>query len=299
MRDSSDQKADGTGREHDEIPEFDVEISDLPPDRRSHFLLLKLVDAQRRGQAAAQTFVGATLSTFTAGVERNDEKDPRMDEQFALEISDLPPSTRSHYLLLKLTALRARVQTMLPFLRSPVDRPRAPLTRARRRMRIGRALTALGLCAVLVLLLVGNVPDLRAQLLTLLRAPAPASTPVTSTSFRSSISIFPIDQGVPIIVERHGPPASPVQATPGPLPMSCPQASNLEPFMTPPDPTGLGGGLSGGLGGGPLWLTGFAGPTAALVDLQPLATSLSQGHPIGWYESLTVFMLRSFLGTVT
>jgi hypothetical protein len=67
----------------------------------------------------------------------------------------------------------------------------------------------------------------------------------------------------------------------------------VQPFMTPLDPPGLGDD--------PIWITGFVGPTAALVDLQPLGTSHShpQGQSVGWYEELSVFIQRNFTGTIT
>ncbi len=300
MRDSSEQEANSVGRASDELSEFDLEISDLPPDQRSHFLLLKLADTRRRGLAAAQAFARRALYTFAHRAEGGAKTDLGEEEQFALEISDLPPSTRSHYLLLKLAALKARVSSLLPSFRRPAGQPRMLFTRTQRRTRIGQALSALGLCLALLLLLAGNVPDLRARLLSLFQPPTP--TPVaTPGSIYSSISIFPLGQGVPIIVDRHGQALNPAQGTPGPLPTICPQASTLQPFITPPDPTGLGGGQEGGLGGGPIWLTGFVGPTAALVDLRPLGTSLSHpaGQTIGWYENLTVFVQRDFSGKIT
>jgi hypothetical protein len=291
MRDVSDQEAGNAGRENDELNEFDVEISDLPPDKRSHFLLLKLANVRRRGRLAAQAFARLILHVFAASRASGAGEEPREDEQFALEISDLPPSKRSHYLLLRLAALKARWRALLPFFPRPAGQPGAPLTRTQRRVRIGRALTTLALCAALLVLLAGNVPDLRTRFLTLFQAPAPAAT---STSISSSISILPVGkgQGVPIIVERHGLVGSSVRETPGPLPAVCPQASNLQSFMTPLDPPGVGGG--------PIWLTGFVGPTAALVDLQPLDTSLSSppGQKIGWYEGITVFIQRGFSGII-
>lgn len=283
MRNSSD-----AGREDEEVQDLDIEISDLPPDRRSHFLLLKLEEARKRGRESARRFARSASPTPTHDTRNGGEE----DEESALEFSDLPPGTRSHYLLLKLAALKARVQAIFPFLRHPAGRQRTPLTRAQRRMRIGRALTALGLCATILLLLVGNVPGLRTRLLTLLQPSAPTPAATSAISY-SSGSIFTLDQGVPIVVERHGQVLNPDRGTPGPLPTICPQADMLQAFMTPLDPPGLGGG--------PIWLTGFIGPTAALVDLQPLGTSLShpQGQTIGWYEGLAVFLQRGFRGTIT
>jgi hypothetical protein len=294
MRDVSDQEAGNAGYNNDERDEFDVEISDLPPDKRSHFLLLKLANTRRRGRMAAQTFARLMLNAFAASRTSDAQEEAREDEQFALEISNLPPSARSHYLLLKLEEMKARVRALLPFSPRPAGHPGAPLTRPQRRMRIGRAMTALGLCATLLVLLIGNVPDLRTRFLTLFQAPAPAATSSTSISSSASIFTFGTDQqGVPIIVERHGLPGSQARGRPGPLPAVCPKASNLQSFMTPLDPPGVGGG--------PIWLTGFVGPTAALVDLQPLATSLSNppGEKIGWYEGVTVFIQRGFSGLIT
>jgi hypothetical protein len=289
MRNVSDQEAGQAERANDELNEFDVEISDLPPDKRSHFLLLKLANARRRGRIAAQALARATLQAAAA---RDAEEEPREDEQFALEISDLPPDRRSHYLLLRLAALKARARALLPFFPQRAHQAHVPLTRTQRRARIARALTTLGLCAALLVLLAGNVPDLRTRFLSLFRAPTPVTT---SSSISSSAAIFPIGngQGVPIIVERRGLVGRPARNTPGPLPAVCPRASNLQSFMTPLDPPGLGGG--------PIWLTGFAGPTAALVDLQPLETSLSSppGQRIGWYEGVTVFIQRGFSGIIT
>lgn len=289
MRDANGQPSDNAAYEYTDPQSLEVQITDLPPEQHSHYLLLRLTDLKRRTQEMTQACMLMLLRTVATSTRRGNETEQPEDERFAFEISDLPPSTRSHYLLLKLTALKARVSAALPFHRRLRPHRRAPITRAQRRAGIGRVLTALGLCASLALLLVGNVPDLRTQLLTLFRPskPVPTATPAATVSIISS------GQGVPIIVERHSLPGEVVQGTPGPLPAICPQASTLQPFMTPLDPPGLGGG--------PVWITGFVGPTAALVDLQPLGTSLShpQGQTVGWYEGLAIFIQRGFTGTIT
>jgi hypothetical protein len=282
MRDPNDQKTGNAEDEQSDLHTLDVQISDLPPATRSHYLLLRLVEFNRRGQGILQTCARSMQRTVVALTRRDDGTGPTEDEWFVFEISDLPPTTRSHYLLLRLTALKARL-----FFRSPPGQRPTPLTRTWYRLRIGQVLTVLGLCASLALLLIGNVPDLRTQLRTLLRPSTPTATPTAAASVGS------LEQGVPIIVERHGLPEQHTQGTPGPLPAICPQASTLQPFMTPLDPPGLGDG--------PVWITGFVGPTASLVDLQPLGTSLShpQGQTVGWYEGLAVFVQRGFTGTIT
>jgi hypothetical protein len=282
MRHSNEQKIDNAEDEQSDLSILDVQISDLPPDTRSHYLLLRLLEINRRGQSVLQMCTRSIQHSVAALIRRDDGREQTEDERLVLEISDLPPTTRSHHLLLRLTALKAHL-----FHRRSPDKPRTPLTRTQRRLRIGRALTVLGLCASLTLLLIGNAPDLRTQLLTLLQPVAPTATPITA------VAIFPLGPGVPIVVERHGLPEQQTQSTPGPLPAICPQATTLQSFMTPLDPPGLGDG--------PVWITGFVGPTASLVDLQPLGTSLShpQGQTVGWYEGLAVFVQRGFTGTIT
>lgn len=283
MRNPNQQQAEDGGYVDHEAENLDMQISDLAPERRSHYLLLRLIALKEQGQALAKARAVGILQAVVSRPGSHTETDEQQD---ALEISDLAPERRSHYLLLQLVALKARLSATLPALLHPRGQRRLPLTRTQQRLRIGRLLTVLGLCASLALLLIGNNPDLRAHLLTLLQPP----TPPTPVGFAS---LAPIGSGVPIIVERHTLSEGQTQSTPGPLPAICPQASMVQPFMTPLDPPGLGDD--------PIWITGFVGPTAALVDLQPLGTSLShpQGQRVGWYEELSVFIQRNFSGTIT
>lgn len=278
MRDAHDQPRDENKDAYDDLSTLDIQISDLPPSQRSHVLLLKATALREHTRVRAL----ALLRAIAPRARRDNESESQEDERFALEISDLPPSAPSHYLLLQ---LRARIRAILPLRQRRTSRQRPSLTRARRRQHIAQALTMLGLCAALVVLLVGNVPDLRARLLSLLRPSVP--TPTTSSTLTFG------RMGVPIIVARHGLFIGQAQGTPGPLPALCPQASTLQPFLTSLDPPGLGDN--------PVWITGFVGPTAALVDLHPLGTSLShpQGQTIGWYERLSLFIQRGLTGTIT
>lgn len=204
-----------------------------------------------------------------------------------LEISDLPPSERSHYTLIKLTALFQRLRTFFTPTEHVSGNTGPRQTRRQRHIKIGQALTALGLCAALLLLFVGNAPGLRARFLGFFDPPIPTPTPTFTGYFT------PPQGNVPIVVRRRKSlPTIGNQGPLGPLPGACPQANMLQFFLTTLDPPGLGGG--------PLWFTGFVGPTAALVDLQPLGTSLSHppGSIIGWYEGLAVFIQKGFPGTI-
>lgn len=263
----------------------DIEISDLVPSKRSHYLLLNLKDAQHRlrtgARQMAQSLASSTSSSPNNGQGAADEPD-----EFDLEISDLPPGQRSHYLLLRFTALKKHLRTRLLGAASdaPTDRARPPSKRAR----LGRALTALGLCVSLLILLLGNSPGLRGQLLGVFQ------TPTTTTSTSSSLSIYPGSRPASnskVIVRGSSHIDFSVtnsRETPGLLPDTCPQTSTLERFLTPLDPPGIGGG--------PLWIAGLAGPTAALLDLQPVPHSVIQPPRafFSWYTTITLFVQKGF-----
>ena len=74
------------------LPELfdDVEISDLMPGTEKNV-----------SRATSQT------STQMDAARASEEAAPASDDEFELEISDLPPSQRSHYLLLGLHKWRA------------------------------------------------------------------------------------------------------------------------------------------------------------------------------------------------
>lgn len=257
----------------------DIRISDLPPETRSHYLLLRLVNTRERlrtfSRQAGHALQRVTHVHHVASSTEHDETE--------LEMRDLPPGTRNHYLLLALQTLKKRLRAVLSsYKQSSNASARPALTRTQRHARIGRALTALGLCATLLLLLVGNTPTLRARLVSLFEPARPTSTTI---AYSSSIS-----QGsVPITIAHPDDPyATAIPAGgPGPLPATCPRASTLQYFLTTLDPPGLGSG--------PLWLSGFNGPIASLIHLQPGIQSL--GVVSGWYQPLTVFMQKGFVGT--
>jgi hypothetical protein len=204
-----------------------------------------------------------------------------------IEISNLPPGTSGHHLLLKLAALQVGLRRYLSGLRPGVAR-RQRLTRRQRRARMGQALVASGLCAMLLLLLIGNMPALRTRLVGLFESPTSTSTP--SLLAYGSLSISQSE--IPIRIDHHISPNNPPPDAPGALPATCPKASTLQNFTTPLDPPGLGGG--------PVWITGFIGPVAAVVDLKAVGTSMSHppGGLIGWYATLPIFIQKGFNKTL-
>ncbi len=190
-----------------------------------------------------------------------------------VEISDLPPAERSHYLLLRLTR----------WWESLARRQQKRLTRSQRRRAAGRTLTAFGICVMLLVLLFGSAPGLRTRLTTLLQ-PVPTPTPVTQFVFSN----------MPVINMRPGDqtPITDPQGSPGALPATCPQISTLQYFMTPLDPPGLGAS--------PIWFSGFNGPSATLHDLLPInAPVVHAPWPAGWYTMLAVFIQKGYTGTIT
>jgi hypothetical protein len=273
MNDFDNQEANGA-TPPGELEEFAVEISDLSPDTRGHYALLRLRAIKDNLRPGARKPLA--LSKQTAREAR------RADDDFEIEFSDLPPSERSHYFLLRLVALKERVRAALPGLmpartRAGAARP----TRRQRRASVGRVLTALGLCAAVLLLLAGNVPSLRSRLIGLFEPPIPTQAPLIA----DTSNLFPSSNGVDIHVRRSN--LAPIQASGslGPLPATCPRANTLQSFESPLDPPGLGSG--------PVWLVGFSGPTASLVHLNS-----SQAKWLGWYQTLTLFVEKGYEGTL-
>lgn len=260
------------------LDDLDVEISDLDPATRSHHLLLNLKDLRRRLQTNAQHL----LEQIASSSDHAQGNDVEIDDDFELEMSDLPPRKRSHHVLLKLTTLQKRLRPA-----STGSEQDSRTTSRTRRARIGQALTAFCLCLALLVLLLGNAPGLRTQLFGAFLSPTPtpqATATYPFFGFRSESNSRVVVRGssnIDFSVTNS-------RETPGLLPESCPRTTSLERFQTPLDPSGVGGG--------PLWITGFAGPTAALLDLQPVPSSVQQPTQafFGWYATITLFIQKDF-----
>jgi hypothetical protein len=263
----------------DDLEEFEVEISDLPPERGSHFLLAGL-----RGKRHTHTSIPFINTEAAPKVRARVQPDEADD--FEIEFSDLPPSERSHFLLLRLTALSEHLRASLVDSKHAQSRGGAKaglarLTRAQRRAGMGRVLTALGVCAAVLLLLAGNAPSLRTQLVGLFVPSPPTPTPLIA----DTSNLFPSSGGVHITVRHSGLVPIETQNSLGPLPATCPKADTLQTFESPLDPPGLGED--------PVWLVGFSGPTASLVHLRP-----AQPRWLGWYQTLTLFVEKGYASTL-
>jgi len=261
------------------LDDFAIEITDLLPSQRSHYLLLNLKDLRGRLKTSLQQL--AQQSSSAIPIARDDNQE--LADDFAVEISDLPPGKRSHYALLRLNMFKKRLKSSLP----GQSIESAQTIRQPTRAYIGRALLTCSVCLALFVLLLGNAPNLRMQLF---------GSPQATTQTPDSLSLLnqPASNSRVIVHRRTNVDFSIINSreTPGLLPETCPQTSSLQRFLTPLDPPGVGGG--------PLWITGFAGPTAALIDLQPVPRELVQSRrdPFGWYTTITLFVQKGFANPI-
>ncbi|HEY0753536.1 MAG TPA: hypothetical protein VGD98_06205 [Ktedonobacteraceae bacterium] len=258
----------------------ELEITDLPPDKPGHYLLAGLTHKKQR---LLSTVKDVSRATWQANDSQALEHPAQADSgEFELEISELPPTLRSHYLLLRLKRLYAACAGVK---RAPGGTPggtATPLPAYRPRRYVGRVLMTFSMCAALLLVLLISVPGLSSRLVGYF---APALTATTVS--HGSVSISTIDTNVPVIVHPFGtPPSSTSQNSPGAIPSTCPQLSTLQYFTSPLDPPGLGSG--------PVWLSGFSGPGAVLDHL----THISKTGEQVWYETLALFMQKGFNGDI-
>ena len=204
--------------------------------------------------------------------------DARLPEDFeSLEISDLPPTRRSHHLLLKIMALRS----LLLGRHRARQRQKPPLHARQRRQRVGNAVLVSAMLVLLVGLLFSASPALRDRALGLF-APTPSPTGVFSQIALNQIVIISSSHLTP---EPIGP------FSLAAVPNHCPAISSQLNFSDPSNPPGIGNG--------PVWVSGFSGEYAVLDNLQPLLANTGQGSLPLWYETLTLFLQRNFTGTLT
>lgn len=259
----------------------EIEVSDLPPDRRVHHLLLHL-NLVRVDQVVKQL-----KQQVSAGTDERQLAPQRGLDELDLEITALPPDRREHYLLLKLQGLARRLRALLNNGRDiPVRSETTPAPgRPRARVRLRQMLTVFSLCAVLMLLLLGNVAALRNNLIGLFQPSVPAANTTQATISTGGGSRIEVRGRSEII---------PLPSAPGlgPIPTTCPRNSALQNtsqlFGVPV------------LGLGPIWAMGFAGPSAALIQLMPAATSMSRppGAVFGWYAVITLFIPKGYTGNI-
>ncbi len=274
------------GHVSEPLDEFEVELSDLPPSASSHYLLLRLNALKANLRESRQTFF---RSDKVAPQHTALSSSPNDEDE--IEISDLPPSTRSHYWLI---ALRSYLLTSTRrFVHGPgASSPRQAKRSARgwrpTRARVGQLLTTFGICAALLILLLGNDPALPNQLSALVH---PSSTPSTTTGnaiVYTSVQIVNVNPPGATTIDSQG-----KHGALGSLPATCPQADAVQQFPTAfdsPPP---------GIGTRQVWVTGFSGPIAALRNLMPTPSTLQMPEGgrlqrLQWYTTLDVFIQKGY-----
>lgn len=276
--------------EMEPLDEFEVELSDLPPSSRGHYMLLRLHTFKKNLREARQAFFASDELSVQSTVQTGSQGDE--DE---VEISDLPPSTRSHYRLLRLIAFKKRLQAPIQqFFAYGSDKPQvdtvSPLRASRQaygrlltRARMGQLLTTFGICVALLILLLGNDPALPNQLSALVHPAATSAVTSSGSVVYTSVPIVNVNpSGLPPMDRRFS------RDSLGSLPATCPQADSLQqfPISSDPPPPGMGNRL--------LWVTGFTGPVAALRDLRPTPPGLQIQGGFLWAATLNLFIRKGY-----
>jgi hypothetical protein len=250
--------------------DFELEITNLPPDGKIDHLLVRL--ATVRSQLASE--IRARLLFKPSS---NITQDGATDDDFELEITDLPASERP-----ALPGIAAPLATWASRL-SPRIRPKRTLPLA----------TVGIIVALIVLVMLGGMPSAWNRAISLFTHPTPtpaitygSSVPTEQTAIsgsgriigRSDIKVFiwNSNNGTPQVV--------PVQDNLGPAPRDCPQNTS-QGFDSPPFPAAAGGA--------PLWITGFNGLGTTLTHLKRAK------HPeLGWYQQITLLLASNYPNVV-
>jgi hypothetical protein len=210
-------------------------------------------------------------------------QDEAADDDFELEITDLPESERPE----------------LPGIAAPVANwasrfsPRIRGQRTRTRGAINLVPTAVIAGILIVLVVWGGIPSAWNRALSLLAQPTP--TPAITSSLADATGQHAITGSGRIIgssnakifvwgSENGTPQVISVQDNLGPVPQDCPQNTPQGPD-SPPFPSFVGGT--------PLWITGFDGSSTALTHLK----HAKQPEP-GWYQPLTLLLQSNYAGDV-
>lgn len=258
--------------------DFTLALSDLPPTTPGHYALQAFYRIKHHVLPFRRL-----LETHSAAVtQRLPDKDEATPDDFDITISDLPPLTHQHQWLLKLQASQQRLRFFLRGQRRRTVAQSTPgLTRHARRARVSQILMVTGLVSVLALLLLGNIPTLRSNVISFLGSPisTPTPSPQPFSRFQGFSRIYISGQSSSI----GGP------AILGDVPTTCPNNDELQENAT----TIFG---VPALSIGPLWFIGFAGPSAALIQLTPAL--FREGTTMYWYAPVTLFLPRGSTGQI-
>ena len=244
--------------------DFELEITNLPPDGKIDHLLVRL--ATLKTQLASE--IRARLLFKPSSTIAQDDV---IDDDFELEITDLPGGERP----------------ALPRIPVPLASRLSPLKRQKRIL----PLILIGIIVVVIVLIVlGGISSAwnRALSIFALATPIPAITSGSSLSTeqppartgsgriigRSDVKTFiwGSNNGTPQVV--------PIQDNLGPAPQDCPQ-NTPQGFDSPPLPTAAGRT--------PLWITGFNGSGTILNHLKR-----ARNPELGWYQQITLLLESNY-----
>src|SRR2546421_4445486 len=259
----------------DEDFDFELEITDLPPDRKIDHLLARL------GVLRAQ-LTSEMRSRLLFKQSSNANQDEAADDDFELEITDLPESERP-----ELPGIAAPVANWASRF-SPRIRGKPTWTRNL----INLVPTAVIAGILIVLVVWGGIPSAWNRALSLFAQPTP--TPAT-TSGSSDVTGQHVITGSGRIIgssnaqifvwgSENGTQVISVQDNLGPVPQDCPQNTPQGPD-SPPFPSFVGGT--------PLWITGFDGSSTALTHLKH-----AKQLELGWYQQITLLLQSNHVGDV-
>ena len=252
--------------------DFELEITDLPPDRKTDYLLARL--GALRTQLPAEMRSRLLFKHFSST-----DQDEAADDDFELEITDLPESERPE----------------LPGIAAPVANwashfsPRTRGKRTRTRGAFNLATTAVIAGILIVLVAWGEIPSAWNKALNLFAQPTPTPAVTSSSadltgqyvitgsgriigSSHAKIFVWGSENGVPQVIS--------VQDKLGIAPQDCPQNTSQS-FNSTPFPAAAGGT--------PLWITGFDGSSIALTHLKR-----AQRPELGWYEQITLLLASNY-----
>jgi hypothetical protein len=256
--------------------DFELEITDLPPDRKIDHLLVRL------GALRAQ-LTSEMRSRLLFKQPSSAEQDEAADDDFELEITDLPESERPE----------------LPGIAAPVANwasrfsPRMRGKRTWTRCAINLAPTAVIAGILIVLVVWGGIPSAWTKALSLFAQPTPIpaitvrisqvgeSHIITGSgriigSSNAKIFVWGSENGTPQVIS--------VQDNLGPVPQNCPQNTPQGPD-SPPFPSFVGGT--------PLWITGFDGSSTTLTHLKH-----AKQPELGWFQQITLVLQSNYAGDV-
>ncbi len=261
---------------NDDDFDFELEITDLLPDRKIDHLLARL------GALRAQ-LISEMRSRLLFKQSSSADQDEAADDNFELEITDLPESERP-----ELPGIAAPVANWASRF-SPRIRGRRTWTRGA----INLAPTAVIAGILIVLVVWGGIPSAWNRALNLFAQPTP--TPAITSSLADLTGQHVITGSGRIIgspnakifiwgSENGTPQAISVQDNLGPVPQNCPQNTPQSPD-SPPFPSFVGGA--------PLWITGFDGSGTTLTHLKH-----AKQPGLGWYQPITLLLQSNHVGDV-